>query len=85
MDRLGLNPVIEHNPCQKMFTRSIFALSIGKFNPCSKDGFSLGSIYLARMLVCTTLKDKSGEVFLFFYFIILPHTMDYKQNKNDNK
>ena len=23
--------------------------------------------------------------FIFFYFIILPHTMNYKQNKNDNK
>ena len=23
--------------------------------------------------------------YLFFYFIILPHTMNYKQNKNDNK
>ena len=23
--------------------------------------------------------------YLFFYFIILPHTMKYKQNKNDNK
>ena len=22
---------------------------------------------------------------LFIYFIILPHTMNYKQNKNDNK
>ena len=22
---------------------------------------------------------------LLFYFIILPHTMNYKQNKNDNK
>jgi len=23
--------------------------------------------------------------FILFYFIILPHTMNYKQNKNDNK
>ena len=24
-------------------------------------------------------------LFYLFYFIILPHTMNYKQNKNDNK
>ena len=30
---------IEHNRTQTMFTRSIFALSLGKFNRCSKDGF----------------------------------------------
>ena len=24
-------------------------------------------------------------LFFIFYFIILPHTMSYKQNKNDNK
>ena len=23
--------------------------------------------------------------FILFYFTILPHTMNYKQNKNDNK
>ena len=28
---------------------------------CSKDYFSLGSSYLVRVLVCATLKDKSGE------------------------
>ena len=44
-----------------MFTRSIFVLSISKFNRCSKDGFPLGSIYLARVLVCATLNVKSGE------------------------
>ena len=26
-----------------------------------------------------------GYVFIYFYFIILQHTMNYKQNKNDNK
>ena len=32
-------------------------------------------------------KQLSHMPFLFylFYFIILPHTMNYKQNKNDNK
>ena len=25
------------------------------------------------------------NLFYLFYFIILPHTMNYKQNKNDNK
>ena len=28
---------------------------------------------------------KSLILFILFYFIILPHTMNYKQNKNDNK
>ena len=32
--------------------------------------------------------DLDDFIYLFiylFYFIILPHTMNYKQNKNDNK
>ena len=40
----------------------------------------------------STPKAKSAPIsrgpiylFLFIYFIILPHTMNYKQNKNDNK
>jgi len=27
----------------------------------------------------------TSYVLILFYFIILPHTMNYKQNKNDNK
>ena len=36
----------------------------------------------------TSVECKSFEILhlfiLFIYFIILPHTMNYKQNKNDN-
>ena len=32
-------------------------------------------------LLCFT----SNQCILFILFIILPHTMNYKQNKNDNK
>ena len=44
-----------------MFTRSIFEPSTSTFNRCSKDCFSLGSIYLVLVFVCATLKDKSDE------------------------
>ena len=44
-----------------MFTRSIFEPSTSTFNRCSKDCFSLGSIYVVRVLLYATLKDKSSE------------------------
>ena len=36
--------------------------------------------------VTETYRGVMSDFILFlFYFIILPHTMNYKQNKNDNK
>ena len=46
-------------------------------------------LWLNQMLTWKDLSWVIGELkclhFILFYFIILPHTMNYKHNKNDNK
>ena len=35
--------------------------------------------------ICLCCGKITSFIYFIIYFIILPHTMNYKQNKNDNK
>ena len=46
---------------------------------------NLVSNWQKSFVLALTLHRMVNLFYLFIYFIILPHTINYKQNKNDNK
>ena len=49
--------------------------------------YSSFPLSLSQKEIAESLQNNitKGKPFYFIYFIILPHTMNYKQNNNDNK